>query len=157
MTYKLLDRFSETHLILDCTDWTIVFSTWGENLHPVLDQWRLTVDIVRLSFDQLSEYDLTVSHVHCRIVFADVHVHLDWLFLQERYVEVINPILEAELSLIGRFKSFTHLCRLSRMVVEVYSDQSYKRSVLVVANELLQRWDRADYIGEELTVFHLEV
>jgi hypothetical protein len=43
------------------------------------------------------------------------------------------------------------------MVVEVNSDQSYKRSVLVVANELLQRRDCADYIGEELTVFHLEV
>jgi hypothetical protein len=57
--------------------------------------------------------------MHSRVVFTDVDVEFQRLFLQEGHIKVINFILERELCLVVRLKSFSHLGGLSSVIVEV--------------------------------------
>ena len=55
----------------------------------------------------------------CSIVFRDINIQLQGLPLQELNIKVINFILERELCLVVRLKSFSHLGGLSSVIVEV--------------------------------------
>ena len=57
--------------------------------------------------------------MHSRVVFTDVDVEFQRLFLQECHIKVINFILERELCLVVGLKSFSHLGGLSSVIVEV--------------------------------------
>ena len=57
--------------------------------------------------------------MHSRVVFTDVDVEFQRLFLQKGHIKVINFILERELCLVVRLKSFSHLGGLSSVIVEV--------------------------------------
>ena len=69
--------------------------------------------------------------MNCGIIDTHIQINLQTLFLEKGYIEIINSIFEAELSLIVWAKTFRHLGCFCSMIVKINCTESHKRSVRI--------------------------